>query len=111
MKRFAEGGETAQVMGMIRDRAWITDKIFDQVQKAYQGAQELKQKAGKRLTPKSPSTKVVLASTEKTPFGDQWATTGHPREYECKHDQLAGLPSALCDDIPGRSHVFPSYRN
>ena len=111
MKCFAEGGSTAQAIGMIRDRAWLTDKIFDQVQKAYQGAQDLKLKAGERLSSKLPSTKVVLPSTEKTPFADEWATTGPPPEYECTHDQMGGLPSSLYDAIPGMSHVFPPDRN
>ena len=111
MKRFAEGGNTAQVMGMIVDRAWLTDKNFAQVQKAYQCAQDLNLKAGERLGSNSPSTKVVLPSTEKIPFADQWATVGPPPEYEAKDDHMGGLPSSLYEAIPGMSHVFHPNRN
>ena len=111
MKRFAEGGNTAQVMGMIVDRAWLTDKNFAQVQKAYQCAQDLNLKAGERLGSNSPSTKVVLPSTEKNPFGQPWATVGPPSEFETKDDQMGGLPPSLYESMPGMCHVFQPDRN
>ena len=111
MKRFAEGGNTAQVMGMVVDRAWLMDKIFDQVQKAYQCGQDLKLKAGEGLSSNSPSTKVVLPSTEKNPFGQPWATIGPPPEFETKDDQMGGLPLSLYGSMPGMCHYFRRGRN
>ena len=106
MKHFAEGGNTAQVMGMVVDRALLMDKNFAQVQKAYKCGQDLKLKAGEGHSSKLPSTTVVLPSTEKNPFGQPWATIGPRPKFETKDDQMGGLSFSLYGSMPGMCHVF-----